>query len=65
MKKIGLKFIKPFSCSTQMNTFILLINVKMPTIFGLLTFISIVNTTHGKLTVHSRYLGLMIPLTVD
>ena len=32
---------KLFSCSTQMSIrFILLINVKMPTIVGILTFIS-------------------------
>ena len=35
--------IKLFSCSTQLNTkFILLINVKMPTIVGILTFISMI-----------------------
>ena len=35
-----------FSCSTQLSTkFILLINVKMPTIVGILTFISMINTT--------------------
>ena len=33
--------VKLFSCSTQLSTkFILLINVKMPTIVGILTFIS-------------------------
>ena len=38
--------IKLFSCSTQLSTkFILLINVKMPTIVGILTFISMINTT--------------------
>ena len=32
--------------STQLSTkFILLINVKMPTIVGILTFISMINTT--------------------
>ena len=46
----GLKVIKLFSCSTQLNTkFILLINVKMPTIIGNLTFISKVNTTSESL----------------
>ena len=35
--------IKLFSCSTQLSTkFILLINVKMPTIVGILTFISMI-----------------------
>ena len=34
-----------FSCTTQLSmTFIMLINVKMPTIFGNLTFMSIINT---------------------
>ena len=38
--------IKLFSYSTQLSTkFILLINVKMPTIVGILTFISMINTT--------------------
>ena len=38
--------IKLFSCSTQLSTtFILLINVNMPTIVGILTFISRINTT--------------------
>ena len=41
---------KTFSCSTQLSTkFILLINVKMPTIVGILTFISIINTTSERL----------------
>ena len=38
--------IKLFQCSTQLSTkFILLINVKMTTIVGILTFISMINTT--------------------
>ena len=38
--------IKKKSCPTQLSTkFILLINVKMPTIVGILTFISMINTT--------------------
>ena len=38
--------IKFFSCSTQLSLkFILLINVKMPTILGILTFMSRINTT--------------------
>ena len=40
----GPEVIKLFSCSTQLRlTFILLINVKMPTIVGILTFISRIN----------------------
>ena len=36
--------IKLFSCSTQLNMkLILLINVKMPTTVGILTFISMIN----------------------
>ena len=42
--------IKLFSFSTQRSTkFILLINVKMPTIVGILTFISMINTTSERL----------------
>ena len=41
---------KKFPCSTQLSTnFILLINVKMPTIVGILTFISMINTTYERL----------------
>ena len=40
-KRLGSEVIKLFSCSTQLNmNFILLINVKMPTVVGVLTFIS-------------------------
>ena len=46
----GLEVIKLFSYSTQPSTkFILLINVKMPTIVGILTFISVINTTSERL----------------
>ena len=42
--------IKLFSYSTQLSTkFILLMNVKMPTIGGILTFISMINTTSERL----------------
>ena len=42
--------IKPFSYSTQVSTkFILLIKVKMSTIVGILTFISMINTTSERL----------------
>ena len=45
--KTGSEVIKLiFSYSTQLSkNFILLINVKMPTIVGILTFISMINTT--------------------
>ena len=40
----GLEVKKTFLCSPQLSmTFILLINVKMPTIVGILTFISRIN----------------------
>ena len=49
-KSPGSEVIKLFSCSTQLSTkFILLINVKMPTIVGILTFISMINTTSERL----------------
>ena len=42
--------IKLFPCSTQLSMkFILLLNVKMPTIVGILTFISMINTTSERL----------------
>ena len=42
--------IKLFSCSTPLTTkFILLISVKMPTIVGILTLISMINTTSDSL----------------
>ena len=42
--------IKLIPCSTQLSMkFILLINVKMPTIVGILTFISMINTTSERL----------------
>ena len=41
--------LKHFSYSTQLSTkFILLINVKMPTIVGILIFMSTINATSGK-----------------
>ena len=46
----GPEVIKLFSCSTQLSTkFILLINVKMPTIVGILTLISMINTISERL----------------
>ena len=44
IKRPGPEVIKLFSCSAQLRLkFILLINVKMPTIVGILTFISRIN----------------------
>ena len=48
----GLEVINLLSCSTQLSTkFILLMNVKMPTIIivGIFTFISMINTTSERL----------------
>ena len=46
--KSGSEVIKPFSCSTQVSMkFFLLINVKMPTIVGILTFMSGNNSILG------------------
>ena len=46
----GLEVIKLFSWSTQLSRkFIMLINVKMPTIVGILTFISMINTPSESL----------------
>ena len=45
-----------FSCSTQLSMkFILLINVKMPTIVGILTFISMITTTSESLKARYVY----------
>ena len=53
----GLEVIKHFSCSTQLSTkFILLINVKMPTIVGILTFISMINTTSERLRARNVFI---------
>ena len=46
-----------FSCSNQLITkFIMLINVKMPTNVGILTFISMINTTSERLKVRNFYI---------
>ena len=47
----GPKVIKLFLCSTHLSTkFILLINVKMPTFVGILTFNSMIKITSERLT---------------
>ena len=44
------KSYKPFLCSAQLGMkFILLMNVKMPTIVGIFTFNSMINTTSKSL----------------
>ena len=48
-----------FVDSTQLSMkFILLINVKMPTIVGILTFISIINTTSERLKARNFFICL-------
>ena len=57
----GSQVIKLFSCSTQLSTkFILLINVKMPTIVGILTFISMINTTSERLTARNFFVSILV-----
>ena len=49
--------IKLFSYSTQLSTkFIVLINVKIPTIVGILTFISMINTTSERLKARNFFI---------
>ena len=53
----GPEVIKHFSFSTQLiMKFILLINVKMPTIVGILTFISMINTTSERLKARNFFI---------
>ena len=48
-ERAGPEVIKLFSYSTQLSIkLILLINVKMPTIVGILTFISMINTSESN-----------------
>ena len=58
----GPEVIKLFSYSTQLSTiFNLLINVKMPTNVGILTFISMINTTPERLKQEtSLFAGILV-----
>ena len=57
----GPEDIKHFSYSTQLSTkFILLINVKMPTIVGILTFVSMINTTRDLKRETSLFVGILV-----
>ena len=47
---------KTFLCSTQLNMKILLIGVKMPTIVGIITFISRINTSYESFKARNTYL---------
>ena len=50
IRSTGPEVIKLFLCSTQLSMkFIMLINVNMPTILGILTFISLINNTPERL----------------
>ena len=53
----GPEVIKLFPCLTGLSRkFILLINVKMPTIVGILTFISMTNTTSERLKARNFFI---------
>ena len=56
-KYSGPEVIKLFSCSTPLSTeFILLINVKMPIIVAILTFISMIDLKQGT----SLFVGILV-----
>ena len=57
-----INFFSYSTCSTQFSTkFILLINVKMPTIVGILTFISMINATSERLKQEtSLFVGILV-----
>ena len=57
VERPGSEVIKLFSCSTQLSTkLIMLINVKMPTIVGILTFISMINTRSERLKARNVFI---------
>ena len=57
LSRQGPDVIKLFSCSTQLSMkFILLINVKMPTIVGILTYISMIDTTSERLEARNFFI---------
>ena len=63
----GLEVINLLSCSTQLSmNFILPINVKIPAIVGILTFISMINTTSERLKARHfficQYFGFYVQL---
>ena len=66
----GPEVIKLFSCSAQLRLkFILLINVKMPTIVGILTFMSRINYQilryEPKFSINFYYLSIYEQLKID
>ena len=60
----GPEVIKLFPCSTRLSwKFILLLNVKMPTIIGILTFVSMINTTSERFIIKqetSLFVGILV-----
>ena len=57
VRKTGPEVLKLFPCSTQLSKkCILLINVKMPTIVGILTFISVINTASERLKARNFFI---------
>ena len=63
LKRTGPEVIgyKTFSYVTQLSTkFILLINVKMPTIVGIYTFISMINKTSERLKARNVFVGILV-----
>ena len=57
----GPEVLKLFSYSIQLSMkFILLINVKMPTILGILTFISRINTISERLKARNFFVCILI-----
>ena len=61
-KLLGHKVIKLFSCSTQLSKkLVLLINVKMQAIVGIITFISMINTSSERLKARNSLLvGILV-----
>ena len=62
----GLEFIKHFSCLTQVSMkFFMLINVKMPTIVGVLTFMSGKNSILGlSEPKNAEFLDILILISI-
>ena len=56
-RRPGPEVIKLFSCSTQLSMkFNMLINVKMPTIVGILTFINMMNTKFKRMKARNVFI---------
>ena len=66
MSHPGPEVIKLFSCSTQLSMkFFLLINVKMPTIVGILTFMSRKNSIRGFSDLkEAKFLDIFILMSI-